>query len=40
MGGVELDEARRDAFAKRMFTAGLEALDLLHVYLGDRLGDG
>lgn len=32
-----MDESRRDAFVERMFTAGVGALDLLHVYLGDRL---
>jgi hypothetical protein len=33
-----MDEARRDAFAERLFGATVGALDLLHVYVGDRLG--
>lgn len=33
-----MDESRRDALAERMFGAAVGALDMLHVYLGDRLG--
>ena len=31
-------QAARDALAKRLFGACIGALDLLHVYVGDRLG--
>lgn len=37
-GIMETDEARRDALVQRLFTAALDALELLHVYVGDRLG--
>lgn len=33
-----MDESRRDAFVERMVRAAVGALDLLHVYVGDRLG--
>lgn len=33
-----MDEARRDAFAGRVFEAGLATMDLFSVYLGERLG--
>ncbi len=33
-----MDDSQRDAFVERMFRAGVGALDLLHVYIGDRLG--
>ncbi|MEX2445719.1 MAG: methyltransferase domain-containing protein [Dehalococcoidia bacterium] len=32
------DEARRDAFAGRLFSAGIASLELMDVYLGERLG--
>lgn len=32
------EEATRNAFVERMFNACISALDLLHVYVGDRLG--
>jgi 2-polyprenyl-3-methyl-5-hydroxy-6-metoxy-1,4-benzoquinol methylase len=31
-------EAQRDALVERIFTATLSALELLHIYVGDRLG--
>jgi len=34
----ELDTARAEAFAGRLFSASVEALDLLAVYVGERLG--
>lgn len=34
----EADEATRDALAGRLFSACIGALDLVHVYIGDRLG--
>ena len=34
----DADKADRDALVERMFKSTLEALELLHVYLGDRLG--
>src|ERR1700674_429781 len=37
-GITETDEARRDALVQRLFAATLNALELLHVYIGDRLG--
>jgi 2-polyprenyl-3-methyl-5-hydroxy-6-metoxy-1,4-benzoquinol methylase len=37
-GITETNEARRDALVQRLFTATLNALELLHVYIGDRLG--
>jgi 2-polyprenyl-3-methyl-5-hydroxy-6-metoxy-1,4-benzoquinol methylase len=37
-GVTEAAEARRDALVERLFTATLNALELLHVYIGDRLG--
>jgi 2-polyprenyl-3-methyl-5-hydroxy-6-metoxy-1,4-benzoquinol methylase len=37
-GITEADEARRDALVQRLFAATLNALELLHVYIGDRLG--
>jgi SAM-dependent methyltransferase len=33
-----MDETRRDAFEARVFGAAVSALDLLHLYVGDRLG--
>ncbi len=35
---AETDEAQRDALVERLFRATLGALELLHVYVGDRLG--
>jgi SAM-dependent methyltransferase len=35
---TEVDAARRDAFAERLFGAALGAYELMTVYLGDRLG--
>jgi 2-polyprenyl-3-methyl-5-hydroxy-6-metoxy-1,4-benzoquinol methylase len=37
-GIAETDEARRDALVQRLFTATVNSLELLHVYIGDRLG--
>ena len=37
-GITETDDARRDALVQRLFAATLNALELLHVYIGDRLG--
>ena len=37
-GRTEQTEAGRDALAERLFGACVGALDLLHVYVGDRLG--
>ncbi|MGH9023283.1 MAG: class I SAM-dependent methyltransferase [Acidimicrobiia bacterium] len=34
----DADEATRDALAGRLFSACIGALDLVHVYVGDRLG--
>ena len=33
-----MDEVRRDSFVERLFGACVGALDLLHIYVGDRLG--
>jgi SAM-dependent methyltransferase len=35
---IEVDTARRDAFAERLFGAALGAYELMTVHLGDRLG--
>jgi 2-polyprenyl-3-methyl-5-hydroxy-6-metoxy-1,4-benzoquinol methylase len=37
-GISQADEARRDALVQGLFTATVNALELLHVYIGDRLG--
>ncbi|MQC27577.1 MAG: hypothetical protein DWG74_00655 [Chloroflexi bacterium] len=33
-----VDERRRDAFAERVFTSSIVTLEMLSIYLGDRLG--
>jgi 2-polyprenyl-3-methyl-5-hydroxy-6-metoxy-1,4-benzoquinol methylase len=33
-----IDEAARDAFVGRLFTAGIQMMEVISVYLGDRLG--
>jgi len=38
VGATQTDEARREALVERLFTAALNSLELLHVYIGDRLG--
>ena len=35
---VEIDEAVRDAFVARLFTAGIQTMEVISVYVGDRLG--
>ena len=38
MATADATEARRDELVERLFGAALGAMDLLCVYLGDRLG--
>ena len=38
MDAATTEEARRDALAGKLFSATIEAFDLINVYLGDRLG--